>query len=233
VNVNEFDIAKKLELTINQARNILYKLSDEGLVSFTRKKDKKNGGWYTYFWTLDIGKSFILLRNKMVEEKANLEHQFHSKEAKRFYYCENCDIEMSEENALIHDFTCPECGEVFKLKDNTKVVQDLQVLIGKIKESLVVVEEQIMEIEKKQEAARQRKFKAEEKKKKIARQERRKVLAKLREKEAKKKGFVKKKIVKRKVVGKKIVKGKFGKKRKPVRNKIVKKKIGGKRRGRR
>ena len=35
-HVNEFIIAKKMELTINQVRNILYKLSDYGLVSFIR-----------------------------------------------------------------------------------------------------------------------------------------------------------------------------------------------------
>ena len=42
-DVNEFLIAKKLGLTINQTRNILYKLSDFGLVSFIRKKDKRKG----------------------------------------------------------------------------------------------------------------------------------------------------------------------------------------------
>src|SRR3989344_5879391 len=56
-NVNEFLVAKKLKLTINQTRNILYKLADEGLVSFIRKKDTKKGGWDTYFWTLNSGKS--------------------------------------------------------------------------------------------------------------------------------------------------------------------------------
>jgi len=40
-HVNEFIIAKKLGLTINQTRNILYKISNSGLVSFIRKKDKK------------------------------------------------------------------------------------------------------------------------------------------------------------------------------------------------
>jgi len=44
-HVNEFLIAKKLGITINQTRNILYKLSDFGLVSFIRKKDKRKG-WY-------------------------------------------------------------------------------------------------------------------------------------------------------------------------------------------
>ena len=56
--VNEFLIAKKLDITINQTRNILYKLSDSGLVSSTRKKDKKKG-WYTYFWKIEILKSLL------------------------------------------------------------------------------------------------------------------------------------------------------------------------------
>ena len=42
-NVNEFLIAKKLKLTINQTRNILYKLADEGLVGLVRKKASKKG----------------------------------------------------------------------------------------------------------------------------------------------------------------------------------------------
>ena len=45
-HVNEFSIAKKLDITINQTRNILYKIADKGLVSSIRKKDKKKG-WYT------------------------------------------------------------------------------------------------------------------------------------------------------------------------------------------
>jgi transcription initiation factor TFIIE subunit alpha len=51
-DVNEFAIAKKMDLTINQLRNILYKLSAQGLVSFIRKKDERKG-WYIYYWTLN------------------------------------------------------------------------------------------------------------------------------------------------------------------------------------
>ena len=43
-HVNEFIIAKKLNLTINQTRNILYKISDYGLVSSIRKKTKEKDG---------------------------------------------------------------------------------------------------------------------------------------------------------------------------------------------
>ena len=74
-NVNEFLVAKKLSLTINQTRNILYKLLDVGLVSFVRKKDAKKGGWYTYFWTMDIGRSLELLRDRINSKIESLEQE--------------------------------------------------------------------------------------------------------------------------------------------------------------
>ena len=60
-NVNEFKIAEKLKMTINQVRNILYKMSLAGIVSAIKKKDKKRG-WYIFFWTLDNLKALELLK---------------------------------------------------------------------------------------------------------------------------------------------------------------------------
>ena len=119
-DVNEFLIAKKLKLTINQARNIFYKLSNFGLVSFSRKKDKKKG-WYTYFWTLNTIKTLELLEGRMNKEIENLKHQLKNRETKRFYICNTCKIEVGEENALIHNFTCSECGQIYELNENKKI----------------------------------------------------------------------------------------------------------------
>ena len=55
-DVNEFLIAKKLNLTINQTRNLLYRLSHLGIINSIRKKDKRKG-WYIYFWTFNVLKS--------------------------------------------------------------------------------------------------------------------------------------------------------------------------------
>lgn len=181
-NVNEFLIAKKLKVTINQARNILYKLGDEGLVSFVRKKDKKNGGWYTYFWTLDTHKSLHVLKNKLVSEINNLESQVVSKQAKQFYYCPNCALEMSEENALLHDFTCPECGEVFLAKDNSANINNLKKNIEDLKKKTELVDLELIEIEKNNTLVKDRKRKREEKKKKLEREIKRKERQKEREK---------------------------------------------------
>src|SRR3989339_193256 len=72
--VNEFNIAKKLDITINQTRNILYRVSEFGLVSSIRKKDKKKG-WYTYFWKFEILKCLEFFRDHLtklrVEKRKN------------------------------------------------------------------------------------------------------------------------------------------------------------------
>src|SRR3989338_8342295 len=103
-NVNEFLIAKKLKLTINQTRNLLYKLADEGIVSFIRKKDKKKGGWYTYFWTLNIGKGLFRLRDHLVKNINNMKAQMNTKKTERFYHCASCGLESNEENALLYQY---------------------------------------------------------------------------------------------------------------------------------
>src|SRR3989344_9024169 len=92
-------IAKNLGLTINQTRNILYKLSDFGLVSFIRKKDKRKG-WYIYFWTLNITQSLKLLEQNLIKELEQLENQLKSRKENRFYVCDTCSLEVSEETAL-------------------------------------------------------------------------------------------------------------------------------------
>jgi len=181
-NVNEFLIAKKLNLTINQARNILYKLTEAGLVSFIRKKDKKNGGWYNYFWTLDLEKSLFILRKRLLQETDNLEKQLTSKRTKQFYYCPNCDVEMTEENALLYNFTCPECGEVFEVKNNTEYIKEVEKHIEALGKKLELVDIELVVIRRKKEIANERRRKLEEKKKKLEREIRRKARAKEKKK---------------------------------------------------
>lgn len=139
-NVNEFLIAKKLNLTINQARNILYKLADEGLVYFNRKKDSKSGGWYTYFWTLNEYKCMIYYRDRLLKEIDSLEHGISTKKSTQFYICKTCGMEQTEEQALLNDFTCLECGTVFDMKDSSDSIKDAEKQTQKLRLKLVDIE---------------------------------------------------------------------------------------------
>ena len=185
-HINEFVIAKKLDLTINQTRNILYKISDHGLVSYIRKKDKKKG-WYTYFWKIEILKSLEFMKSNLLKKIDQLEHKIKSRETKRFYICERCNLELSEENALLYNFTCNECGDILTLKDNTKFVREMKKSLEKLKKDLVFLEEEM-----KKEIEKVEKIKLKERRK----EER----AKKKKKVPKKKPIKRKKILKKKKI---------------------------------
>jgi len=152
-DVNEFLIAKKLKLTINQTRNILYKMSDNGLVSFNRKKDKRKG-WYIYFWTLDVNRALEILEKKISEEIKQLELQLKNRKTKRFYFCQTCNVEVSEESALLNNFVCQECGQVYKLSEGDAVVKDLEAKINRLQKRLEVIRHERAELLKKEQKIR-------------------------------------------------------------------------------
>jgi transcription factor E len=205
-NVNEFIIAKKLKLTINQTRNILYKLSDEGLVNFIRKKDSKKGGWYTYFWTLNIERSLAKFKEKLQKDIEHLEQRIAVKRNTRFFVCNNCHIDMNEEQALLHDYMCPECGELLQLKDPVSEITELQKQIGKIKDVLTGVTSELNVILVVEAKKRTRKMKAEQKKvlteraarRKLKEHEKKRAEAKKKRKALSRRNAKKKKHVKKK-----------------------------------
>src|SRR3989338_2545461 len=146
-NVNEFIIAKKLNLTINQTRNVLYKLGDGGLVSFIRKKDNKKGGWYTYFWTLEAEKGLEKYNYKTLLDVEELKKQLEIRKSERYYFCKNCSIEYNEETALLNNYTCVECGETLEIKEPTDIISKINSEIKKLEESLNIVNVELVEFE--------------------------------------------------------------------------------------
>ncbi len=216
-HVNEFIIAKKLDLTINQTRNLLYKLSDFGIVSSIRKKDKKKG-WYTYYWKIENLKALEFLREIYLRKIEQLGNQIKSRETKQFYICERCNIEFNEESALLYDFTCNECGEIFTLKDNSKVLREFKKRMTSLQKEVDLISE---EIKKEQEIAEKeiiKEIKKEEKEKKKKRE------AKKAERLAAKKKLAKKEE-KEKKPAKKITKKKAAKKTKKKPVKKIKKSV--------
>ncbi len=154
-DVNEFLIAKKMELTINQVRNILYKLSADNLVSFIRKKDKRKG-WYIYFWTLDIEKCLTKLELSLMGKIDSLSNVLNSRETKRFYVCKSCDIEVGEEKALEHGFACEECAEIYELNDNKKSIREIKTKTTRVRNNLLLIQKELEAVRKRLKTAKKR-----------------------------------------------------------------------------
>lgn len=221
-HVNEFNIAKKMEITINQTRNILYKISDFGLVSSVRKKDKKKG-WYTYFWKFEIAKCLDFLKNKLLEAKTQYQEEIQKRKTLVYYYCDLCNLEYGEDEALLMDFTCDECGDIFKTLDNSKLVKELERNLKRIEEKLEIIEVEVEKENKRFDRSKQLMLKREEKEKELKKEEARKKRAAKKAEKERLLGKTKKKIVKKKTVKKKVSKKKVAKK-KIVKKKTVKKK---------
>jgi len=141
-NVNEFKIADKLKLTINQTRNILYRLVDAGIIDSTRKKDKKKG-WYTYFWTIDIYKALKASETLKMQEIGTFKNLLKNREMKNFYFCESDSIEMSEETALNHDFSCPECGQLLQPVPREKKMKEISLRIDSLNKKIAIMREEL------------------------------------------------------------------------------------------
>ena len=139
-NVNEFLIAEKLKLTINQIRNVLYKFDAYNLVASTRKKDRKKG-WYIYFWTFLEERAkdvVVLLKKRRIKQ---FELRLEKENAHQFYLCINRCTRVSLENAMENQFMCLECGQLMIPDDNTKTINritkemaDLQMDVDKLEE---------------------------------------------------------------------------------------------------
>ena len=215
-DVNEFLIAKKMELTINQVRNILYKLSADNLVSFIRKKDKRKG-WYIYYWTLNTEKCLAKLEGSLKDKITAFKSTLDSRETKRFYICKSCDIEVGEEVALERGFSCEECADIYELSDNTKPIREVKTRITRVKSNLALIQGELEEVRKKLKTARKRIDK------KLAKETKAKAdLTKAARAAARKKvAATKKKVVKKTV--KKVAKKAVKKVAKKVAKKVVKK----------
>ena len=178
--VNEFLIAKKLDITVNQVRNVLYKLSDQGIVSYIKKKDKRKG-WYTFFWKLENLRTLELLESFFLKKIQDYQNQIKSRENKLFYVCNRCNIELTEETALAYNFICQECGSVFDIKDNSKLIKDLRRGLERTESDLAELKEELAKEKLKADKVVAKKIKVAEKDKikerEVKKKERQKRLA--------------------------------------------------------
>ncbi len=134
-NVNEFIIAEKLKLTINQIRNIIYKFEQYNLINSTRKKDRKKG-WYIYFFTLNKKQVEDLVLQLKKNKIGILKKQLDRESANEFYTCPNKCMRLTIENAMERQFMCSECGTLLEPEDKEKNVSRVKKFIKDLEEDM-------------------------------------------------------------------------------------------------
>lgn len=134
-NVSEFKLAEDIKQEINATRNMLYRLYDANLVSFTRKKDKKKG-WYIYYWTFNMNRIAYLFKSLKQKRIVKLKERLERENKSNFFSCENKCMRLDFEQATEFEFKCPECGSLMNQEDNTKNLADIEKEISSLEKEI-------------------------------------------------------------------------------------------------
>lgn len=127
-NVSEFKLAEMLNITVNQVRNMLYRLYEQNLVFFIRKKDKKKG-WYIYYWSPNLkGTENAILKTK-IKQLDDLKVRLTREQESQFYVCPNSCIRFPIETAMEYEFKCQECGALMKELENKKTIDNIKNMV--------------------------------------------------------------------------------------------------------
>ena len=151
-NISEFKLADKLGVTVNQTRNMLYKLNSYNLVDSIRKKDKRKG-WYIYYWTFNLHKVLVLLITLKKEKIAFLENRLKQKQVRDYFGCPKKCVTYKYDTAMEYKFECPECGSMLERLDTKKQVSVIKRRINTLKKELEAgkeyLEKEVQRLEKK------------------------------------------------------------------------------------
>ena len=124
-NVSEFKLADSIKKEVNATRNMLYRLYDYSLVSFTRKKDKKKG-WYIYYWTFDQKRIKYLVKDLKEKRLEKIKLRIDREKNGNFFVCPNKCMRLNFDQATEFEFKCPECGSLMSGEDNTEKIKGIE-----------------------------------------------------------------------------------------------------------
>ncbi|MBN2368597.1 hypothetical protein JXC34_06255 [Candidatus Woesearchaeota archaeon] len=120
--VSEFEVARVMKTDIHLARAMLYKLYENNLATFERKKDRVKG-WYVTFWDFfpdNIPYIYKKLQSKKLE---SLRERLMRETDNEFYMCTNACTRMDFDKAAEFNFKCPECGCLMNPMDNKRTIE--------------------------------------------------------------------------------------------------------------
>lgn len=145
INVSEFKLADNIKSEINLTRNMLYRLYDNNLVSFIRKKDKKKG-WYIYYWTFNQKRVKDLMGDIKKRRLDRLTERLNREKSTQFYACSNKCMRLDFEQSHDFNFKCPECGSLLDLEDNAKLISELEAELSRLQKEVVVEERPVRKV---------------------------------------------------------------------------------------
>jgi transcription initiation factor TFIIE subunit alpha len=133
--MDEFELARKLNLEVNVVRSLLYKLYNEKLVEYTKKRDRRKG-WWIYIWKIVPERPLYLLKKRRKLKLMRLKEKLEKEKVIQLFQCDKCKLRMSFTKAMQNNFCCPYCGSQLTAVDSSVIVKELEREIAEIEKTL-------------------------------------------------------------------------------------------------
>ncbi|BFH73370.1 transcription factor [Sulfurisphaera javensis] len=129
------DIAKELNIKVNEIRKKLYLLSDQGFITYRKTRDKDTG-LFIYYWKVNLDQinELLLNRKRLVLEK--LKTRYEQEKDSLYYYCPQDNIQFNFDEALENEFKCPKCGSPLEYYDSEKTKKFLEYKIKQLESEI-------------------------------------------------------------------------------------------------
>lgn len=100
----------------SEIRKLLYALMQEHALEYHKDTDSK--GWETFTWATDLPELRLIHLRRWREEAASLQKQIKLEEDHEWYACKDGHVRVMFEDAMDHDFHCPECEAPMQVQDS-------------------------------------------------------------------------------------------------------------------
>jgi len=126
--VSEFTLAERSAIYVNTVRSLMYKLYENKIVNYNRKREKTRG-WYIYSWKFNPEKLVAFIIKKIESKKNKMERNLSNQSKDEYFYCKDCDVRLPFTEAMEYNFSCPNC---FKQMNVTSPAKESKSTKGKI-----------------------------------------------------------------------------------------------------
>ncbi len=133
--VSEFVLAEHTGIYVNTVRSLLYKLYENKIVSYTRKREKSRG-WYIYSWMLHPEKLLDLLINKRKSMIKEIKLKLEAPAGEQKFYCKKCDVKLPFSSAMEYNFLCPSCYKPMTVFSEKTINRQNKKLITKLEKEI-------------------------------------------------------------------------------------------------
>lgn len=143
--ISDEALAEKCGMRVADARMMLNKMHNMGIIDYNRSKDKESG-WYYYSWFLRADKLLDTYIKKKKNDLEGIEKQLENKDAYDLFFCPSCEQTYDAERANDLFYHCPLCERILDKELSESDFKKMRKIAANLKKEINEVQKEFKAI---------------------------------------------------------------------------------------